>query len=55
MTGLNERSGSPEMGQEPAGPDQSLPVASEPSVPTPPPLPSPERTPTSYVNVSIRN
>lgn len=52
MTGLNERSGSPEMGQEPAGPDQSLPVASEPSVPTPPPppLPSSEKTPTSYVS-----
>ncbi|XP_067009728.2 MBT domain-containing protein 1 isoform X2 [Anabrus simplex] len=36
----------PEMGQEPAGPDQSLPVSSEPSQP---PIPR-GRTATSYIN-----
>lgn len=36
----------PETGQEPAGPDQSLPVSSEPQ------NPPPERKVTSYINVS---
>ncbi|XP_071454837.1 MBT domain-containing protein 1-like isoform X2 [Hetaerina americana] len=40
----------PEMGQEPAGPDQSLPVASEPSPPTSLPELPRERTATSYIN-----
>lgn len=35
----------PEAGLEPAGPDQSLPVASEPNPPA-------ERKATSYINVS---
>ncbi|PSN32045.1 hypothetical protein C0J52_16697 [Blattella germanica] len=39
----------PEMGQEPAGPDQSLPVSSEPGSGQQPPLPR-ERTATSYIN-----
>lgn len=39
----------PEMGQEPAGPDQSLPVSSEPGTVQQPPLPR-ERTATSYIN-----
>lgn len=38
----------PEAGLEPAGPDQSLPVASEPNPPT-------ERKATSYINVSNQN
>jgi hypothetical protein len=41
----------PEMGQEPAGPDQSLPVSSEPASGQQPPIPR-ERTATSYINVS---
>lgn len=41
----------PEMGQEPAGPDQSLPVSSEPGSGQQPPIPR-ERTATSYINVS---
>lgn len=36
----------PEAGLEPAGPDQSLPVASEPNPPA-------ERKVTSYINVSF--
>lgn len=40
----------PEMGQEPAGPDQSLPVSSEPNSGQQPPIPR-ERTATSYINV----
>lgn len=36
----------PEAGLEPAGPDQSLPVATEPNPPA-------ERKATSYINVSI--
>ncbi|XP_069695584.1 polycomb protein Sfmbt-like isoform X2 [Periplaneta americana] len=39
----------PEMGQEPAGPDQSLPVSSEPGSGQQPPIPR-ERTATSYIN-----
>jgi hypothetical protein len=41
----------PEMGQEPAGPDQALPVPSEPTGGQQPPIPR-ERTATSYINVS---
>jgi len=41
----------PEMGQEPAGPDQSLPISSEPGSVQQPPMPR-ERTATSYINVS---
>lgn len=35
----------PETGQEPAGPDQSMPVSTEPNPPS-------ERKATSYINVS---
>lgn len=42
----------PEMGQEPAGPDQSLPISSEPGSVQQPPIPR-ERTATSYINVSV--
>lgn len=47
--GIGTPTKEPEMAQEPAGPDQSLPIASEPDQP---PLPR-GRTATSYINVSV--